>query len=205
MVKCTVASLLTMLLLALPSMAGAQPSVDRPSASIDESQKIPLTLGFANFAGDEVVPLVNEDSVALSPLFKRTLSYQAPQLPGAHVLFLYVHLGPDGTIGGTKAGVRRVVELTQAGIVIVASPNSGESIKATTDLPGPKSANLVFTLDRKGPAFPRFFRSLLELMRRGQDMLAAWVELAPQGPVPSAETNPELILLPEAGNLAFPK
>jgi hypothetical protein len=38
--------------------------------------------------------------------------------------------------------------------------------------PGPKTANLVFTVDRKGPAFAGFFRALFERMRDGEDMLA---------------------------------
>ena len=36
--------------------------------------------------------------------------------------------------------------------------------------PGP---NLVFTLDRKGPAFAAFFTALFESMRDAEDMLLA--------------------------------
>jgi hypothetical protein len=61
--------------------------------------------------------------------------------------------------------------------------------------PGPKTANLVFTVDRKGPAFAGFFRALFERMRDGEDMLQAWVELSPQAPMERDE-NPELVLLP---------
>ncbi len=68
--------------------------------------------------------------------------------------------------------------------------------------PGPKTANLVFTLDRKGPAFTGFFHALFERMRDGEDLLQAWVELAPQAPM-ETDDNPELVLLPEGGAIAF--
>jgi hypothetical protein len=42
-------------------------------------------------------------------------------------------------------------------------------------------------------------------MRQGEDMVLAWVQLAPQGPVHAQADNPATILLPEAGKLAFPK
>ena len=67
---------------------------------------------------------------------------------------------------------------------------------------GSKTANLVFTLDRKGPAFAGFFRALFERMRDGENMLQAWVELAPQRPM-QTDDNPELVLLPEGGGIAF--
>jgi hypothetical protein len=173
--------------------------------SIALGQQIALTLGLANLSGDDVSLLMSEDNAVLSPLFKRTIAPEVRRIPGADVLFLYAHLGVDGTIRGTKSGVREVAQLTKAAIVIVASPNTGENIKAAAGLQGPKSANLVFTLDRKGTAFPIFFRSLFERMRQGESMLSAWVELAPQSPAASQADLPETILLPERGNLAFPK
>ena len=75
-------------------------------------------------------------------------------------------------------------------------------IENAMGFPGPKIANLVFTLNRKGPAFAGFFRALFERMRDGEDMLQAWVELAPQGPM-ETDDNPELVLLPEGGAIAF--
>ena len=61
--------------------------------------------------------------------------------------------------------------------------------------PGPKPANLVFTLDRKGPAFAAFFTVLFESMRDAEDMLQAWVELAPQAQM-ETNNNPELYCCP---------
>jgi hypothetical protein len=39
-------------------------------------------------------------------------------------------------------------------------------------------------------------------MRDGEDMLQAWVELAPQAPM-ETDDNPELVLLPEGGAISF--
>jgi hypothetical protein len=167
--------------------------------------KIPVALGFVNFSGSDLDRLVAEDRAALSPLFAITNAPPPGQIPVAPVLFVYATLKPDGTIRGTKsAGIRQVVEATKASIVVVASENSADSIGKTAAMPGPKSANLVFTLSRNGSGFATFFRRLFERMRDGKDMLIAWVDLAPQGPVRDPSL-PGTIVLPEAGRLAFPK
>jgi len=177
--------------------AKAQPA---PSAA-----RIPAALGFVNFSGSDLDPLVAQDRTALSPLFASTNAPPPGQIPVTPVLFVYARLNPDGTIRGTKsAGIRKVVEATKASIVVVASENSADSVKEAAAMPGPKSANLVFTLSRNGSGFPTFFRRLFERMRDGKDMLTAWVELVPQGPVQDPAL-PATIVLPEAGRLAFPK
>ncbi len=166
--------------------------------------KILLTLGFANLAGDEAQALVAEDARWLSPLFEHVRLVEPNKLPEAHVLFLYAHLNETGTIrGADRSGIRQVAQATKASIIVVAMPNPAESYTAAGKLDGPKSANLVFTLDRKGPAFSKFFHALFSKMRDGENMLMAWVELAPQGPV-QPENLPVTVLLSEAGNLAFP-
>ena len=169
-----------------------------------ENRQVPLALGFANLSGDDLDPLVAEDAAALSPLFK-TVSVAPPhQLPTCQILFLYAHLNDDGTIRGTSGlRIRQVVEMTKSAIVVLASPNSGESINNAAASPGSRSANLVFTFDRNSSSFARFFRALFEHMRDGDDMLSAWVGLAPQGPPDAASTAPDTMLLPEAGALAF--
>jgi hypothetical protein len=53
-------------------------------------------------------------------------------------------------------------------------------LKNAMSLSGPQKANLVFTLDRKGHAFAKFFHALFDRMRGGENLLEAWVELAPQ-------------------------
>jgi hypothetical protein len=43
-------------------------------------------------------------------------------------------------------------------------------------------------------------------MRNGENMLSAWVELAPQGSIPTDANLPVVVvLLAEAGKIAFPK
>ena len=96
-----------------------------------------------------------------------------------------------------------MVLLSKASIVVVASPNAGESIVKAAAAPGPKSANIVFTLNRRGTAFPTFFRRLFERMRDGEQMMLAWVQLAPQD-VPSTDA-PETVMRAEGGALVFPK
>ncbi len=185
--------------LALLYACGAMAQSASPGA------KIPLSIGFVNFSGKELDPLLKEDAAALSPLFANTNVPPAGQIPVAPVLFVYARLNPDGTIRGTKsAGIRQVVEATKAVIVVIASENSSEDIGKAAGLPGPKSANIIFTLNRNGPGFAIFFHRLFERMRDGKDMLMAWVELAPQGPVQDPAL-PGTIVLPEAGRLAFPK
>ena len=168
--------------------------------------KIPLTIGFANLSGDDLGTIASEDAAALSPLFARSRLVDAHQIPSAEILFVYAHLNDDGTIKGpTRSGIRQVAQVTHAAIVVLASPNSGASIQNAVALPGPKTANIVFTLDRNGDGFSRFFRELFEKMRDGKDMLAAWVELAPQHPKANLPYAPETILLAEGGKLGFPR
>ena len=183
------------LALLLPAAAAAQP----------KRKSIPLALAFINFIGKDAEEIAGQDVAALLALFDRVENMKtAPkQIPTCQVLFLYAHLEPDGTIRGTKWSVRDMVLLSKASIVVIASPNSGESIMKAAAAPGPKSANIVFTLNRRGTAFPTFFRKLFERMRDGEQMMLAWVQLAPQG-VPSTDA-PETIMLAEGGALVFPK
>lgn len=170
-----------------------------------ESLKIPLTIGFANLSGADLDAIASEDAQALSTLFARSSVVANHQIPSAEILFVYAHLNEDGTIKGpTPSGIRQVVQLTSAAIIILASPNSADSIKNAAALPGPKTANIVFTLDRNGSGFGRFFRELFEKMRSGKDMLTAWVELAPQHPSANLPYAPQTIFVAEGGKIAFP-
>jgi len=167
--------------------------------------RIPLSLGFVNFSGEDLAPLIREDSSVLSPLFAQSTSPPLGRIPVANVLFVYAHLNADGTIKGpTSVGVRQLVQATKAAIVVVASANPSETIVKAAGLPGPKSANLVFTTNRNNAGFATFFRKLFERMRDGEDMMMAWVQIAPQGPNQDPSL-PGTILVAEAGRIAFPK
>lgn len=193
--KKLLALLHSLVLLAVPSVSSAA-----------EPPKIPLTIGFANLSGDDLSSMASKDAAALSPLFARSKVVPAHQIPSAEILFVYAHLNEDGTIKGpTRSGIRQIVQLTHAAIVVLASPNSGASIQNAVALPGPKTANIVFTLDRNGDGFSRFFRELFEKMRDGKHMLSAWVELAPQNPKANLPYAPQTLLLSEGGKIAFPR
>lgn len=173
--------------------------------SATEPLRIPRTIGFANLSGDDLSPMVSEDVAALSPLFAQSTVTPPDGIPVAEILFVYAHLNEDGTIGPKRSDIRNIALLTNASIVVVASPNSGTSIKNAAALSGPKTANIVFTLDRNDKGFSRFFRELFEKMRNGKNMLVAWVELAPQNPEASLPYAPQTILLSERGKVAFPR
>jgi hypothetical protein len=166
---------------------------------------IPLTIGFANFAALEASEFLEHDLRLLSPMFAQARTPPPHQLMPANILFLYAGLNDDGLIRGlNQVGVRQIVQASGAQLLIVAMANSTTAYKNATTLPGPKSANLVLTLDRHGDDFAIFFHDLFAKMGEGLDMLAAWVELAPQGPVPH-QNLPVTVLIPEAGGLTFPK
>ena len=169
-----------------------------------DDAKIPLTIGFINLSGKDLQPMVAEDVATLSPLFAHSKIAADQQIPGAEILFVYAHLNEDGTIKGSAlAGIRQIAELTKAAIVILASPNSPASIQKAATLPGPKISNIVFTLDRKGSGFGRFFKELFEKMRDGKEMLSAWVEIAPQHGRAMPSYVPVTIFVAEAGKIAF--
>jgi hypothetical protein len=165
------------------------------------SSKIALAVGFADLSGADFASFLSEDIV--SALFETTNIAAARRIPAAEILFLYARFEANGALEGTPAvGVRQIAQEVRSSILVVASPISGGTIENAMGFPGPKTANLVFTVDRKGPAFAGFFRALFERMRDGEDMLRAWVELSPQAPMETDE-NPELVLLPEGGAIAF--
>lgn len=171
-----------------------------------EPSKIPLTIGFANLSGADLDSIASEDATSLSPLFVQSRVVDHHQIPSSEILFVYAHLNEDGTIKGpTSSGIRQIVQLTNSAIVILASTNSSDSIQKAVALPGPKTANIVFTLDRNGDGFSRFFQELFGKMRDGKDMLSAWVELSPQNPNASNPYAPATILLAEGGKIAFPR
>lgn len=171
-----------------------------------EPAKIPLTIGFANLSGEDLDQMLSADAKVLSPLFASSKIVKHHQIPSTEILFVYVHLNNNGTLKSIpKAGVRQIVQLTKSPIVIIASPNTGDSIINAAKLSGPKTANIVFTVNRNGDGFARFFRELFEKMRDGKNMLAAWVELAPQNPRAQPKYAPQTILVAEAGKIAFPR
>jgi hypothetical protein len=168
-------------------------------------KKIPILIGFANMAGEDLNAMLQEDVAALSPLFEHVVVAAPGNVSLAPILFVYAHFNGDGFFRGLgPRGIRQIAEATRARLVVVASPISGEIFQKAAGVPGPKTANLVFTLNRNRQHFAAFFKALFERMRDGEEMLQAWVQIAPQGPGQGTDI-PATILIPEAGKLAFSK
>jgi hypothetical protein len=165
------------------------------------------TLGFLNLAGDEFLPLIDTDrAAALAPIFSEVKIGAGYQIPNCDVLFIYANVTPDGSVGlGVNLTVRHLAEKAGAAITVVASGNSSENLLAAARQAGPKQANLVWTLDRKGEAFPRFFVELFTHMKKGRSMPAAWVAISPQVPsrVQQDQNLPDMICNLEAGQVRF--
>ena len=160
------------------------------------------TLGVLRLNGDAAAALVAEDRKAFTHYFRAVRESDAAP-PRCDVLLLYCDVGPAGEIAGTTRTLREIIRDAGATVVIVASPNGAGGYVAA-GRPAPYgNANLVMTLDRKGPAFTTFFGQLFAAMSRGVSMPVAWVKVAPQIPgVPHADA-PDAIFACELGHLAF--
>jgi hypothetical protein len=162
------------------------------------------TLGFLNLGGDAFASFVDEDHGALSPLFAKTERGTGLQIPKCDVLFIYADIASDGSVGfGKEVTIRHLAERAGASIAILASNNSAEHGIAASKAPGPKRTNLVWTLDRKGEAFARFFKELFTQMKDGTPMPAAWVAISPQYKSKVHLDLPETVCQMEAGQVRF--
>jgi hypothetical protein len=179
---------------------------DAPSlGSAAGSAGIPVNIGFANLSGQDLAAMASEDAAALLPLFGRQRPFPFHGMPSAEVVFIYAHLNDDGTlkVPGVNYGIEQFARLTGAAIAVLASPNTGEIIQKAVALAAPASANLVFTIDRNGKGFAKFFRDLFAMMRDGTPMLQAWALLAPQIGKVNQANAPRTLMLAGRGNIAF--
>jgi hypothetical protein len=93
--------------------------------------------------------------------------------------------------------VRRLAARAGASLLVVASNNPSEHIVAANKLPGPRYASLVFTIDRNGDGFGRFFKEIFTLMKAGKTMPMAWAKIAPQHESVMPKYAPATVFLPE--------
>jgi hypothetical protein len=63
--------------------------------------------------------------------------------------------------------------------------------------------NVVFTIDRQGDKFPRFFAEVFRRMYAGTSMLLAWVQLAPQVSGEEHSDLPGTVMAAELGHIVF--
>src|SRR5262249_34241080 len=124
-------------------------------------------------------------------------------VPECNVLLLYAQMQTDGRIVGCNDGLRDIIQKAKAVIVIVAFPNAPNNLIAASKQTGYGQANLVLTIDRKGPAFASFYAELFGRMYRGKTMPVAWVDLAPQIPGASHENCPGSIFSAEISHILF--
>jgi hypothetical protein len=164
-------------------------------------------IGFANLAGARCEAIVDQDHASIGGLFPGRSRVTAAAIPECNILFLYCTLLPSGKVSGYDASLRDLIGRSRATAVVIASEVSADLLKNPEVLKslarGDHAAiDLVITLDRKGEAFDRFFKSLFELMLTRVSMPMAWVTLAPQGP-DASDNNPGMIFHAESGGVTF--
>ncbi len=159
-------------------------------------------IGFLNLVGTPSQLLLEEDKAALGPIFPTCL-VSDDAVPECDVLLLYAQTETDGRIVGSIDGLRDIIRKAKAVIAIVAFPNDPGSLIAAGKLTGYGQANLVLTINRKGPAFRTFYSELFGRMYRGTTMPTAWVQLAPQIPGANHDNCPDGIFSAEIGHIVF--
>jgi hypothetical protein len=160
-------------------------------------------IAFLNLLGGEADAFLAQDRAALAPFFaSAVVSHDAT--PNCDVLVLYCSIDPNGRVASSELSLRQMIRDSGAVVALVATDNSGESYIAAGRKTGFGTANLVFTLERRGDLFTPFFRELFGKMAAGVTMPFAWVELVPQTKgAPQHESAPETFFVCEAGHVAF--
>jgi hypothetical protein len=143
-----------------------------------------------------------EDAPTLALLFNEVRESDR-DIPRCDVLFIYGTLDAAGRFGGRNLALRDIIRDAGAKVVVVASPNPGPHYIAAAPKTGYGMANLVMVLDRKGSAFPSFFRQLFSSMFEGVPMPEAWTRMAPQVRGAPHPGLPDSIFACELGPLTF--
>lgn len=159
-------------------------------------------IGFLNLAGSAGEEIMKADRQLLAPLFSESRE-SSSEVPQCAVLFLYGDIEPTGKIAGRSESLRDIIKAAGAYIAVVASENPPTNYRKCLGPRNTWSANITFTIDRKGDKLPRFFAELFRQMYAGKSMLMAWVELAPQIPGHDHPDAPGTVMTAEAGHLVF--
>ncbi len=159
-------------------------------------------LALMNLVGAEAQSLVDADATAIARHFASCVQ-PGSEVPQCDVLALYCRLDSNGRIAPSGRIVQRVIQDSQAPIILIAWPNPNEHYIAASKAGSFRFANVVMTLDRNGSAFSRFFEQLFRKMAAGTTMPLAWVELVPQAPGPWQKDVPSTIFVCGAGHIAF--
>jgi len=159
-------------------------------------------LGILNLKGAAAAGDIAVDRSAISTFF---LSVEQSEgvVPSCDVLFLYCDLTPDGAVIASESSFREIIRDSGATVAVVASDNSGDRYIAAGK-PAPYGmANLAMTIDRRGNAFPSFYKRLFDYMSQGISMPVAWVKIAPQIPGMDHQDCPGGIFSCERGQVTF--
>jgi hypothetical protein len=177
--------------------------VQTRQTTTDNPLRIPNPrLGFLNLQAESGAEILSTDRRVMLSLFSASeVSDSAP--PKCDVLFIYCTLDNDGRIAGSKVKVRDLITSAGAYIAVVASENSSDAYKNALMPRTGWSANVAMVLTRRGEKMAELFRSIFERMFRGQSMLIAWVEIAPQASGSQAPDAPGVFMVAEAGHVTF--
>jgi hypothetical protein len=151
-----------------------------------------------NLLGKTGEGLAAEDKQGFSPLFSSCIESEL-EPPVCDVLLMYCKLTNGGKIINSSYYPPQIFEKSEAPIIVIASPNSGEEYIA---LGKPEGINLVMILDRCGSNFVNFHTRLFTLMKQGRTMPVAWVELMPQD-TRFMKDGPLAIFACNAGQIIF--
>jgi hypothetical protein len=155
-----------------------------------------------NLVGAAGQLLLEGDKAALEPIFPFCV-VSGDVVPECDVLLIYAQVQTDGHLVGSSDGLRDIVRKAKAVVAILAFPNEPNNLIAAGKPTGYGQANLVLTINRKGPAFASFYVELFGRMYRGKTMPVAWVELAPQLPGATNENCPDGIFSAEISHIVF--
>jgi hypothetical protein len=158
-------------------------------------------LGVLNLIGLAAETDVTADLEQLTEYFSEVR--QADDVPPrCDVLLLYCNINSAGVVIGSTQRLGEIIRDAGAVVAVVATSNDGADYRAAGPLPG--TANLVMTIDRRGPLLASMLAQLFAQMKNGVSMGMAWVNLAPQYEgAPEHKDLPATICAFEYGHIAF--
>jgi len=165
------------------------------------------TIGFLNLGGATYAALAAQDRAEIGFLFSDRVEASTITVPHCDVLFAYCIFDPSGGMLGQRQSLGELIRESGARIAVIASETSpkiatSSGFQKALDMGNKMPVNVVVVMDRKGPSFTRFFKSLFQDMWAGTPMPMAWVKLAPQGPH-QAPDLPATLCIMAAGQVTF--
>ena len=156
-------------------------------------------LGVLNLIGPSAETDLKADLEQLTQYFSEVRqAYDVP--PSCDVLLLYCNINSAGVVIGSTQRLGEIIRDAGAVVAVVATNNDAEDYVAAGPLP---AANLVMTINRRGPLLASMLAQLFAQMKSGVSMGMAWVNLAPQSPGAEHKDLPGAICALDYGQIAF--